>query len=71
MLPLLELKLTATAAPYQDPVTDEWACSGYSVAYLMERLRGYSAPLAENLDETGQKTCRAYRSLIGKLFGMN
>jgi hypothetical protein len=45
------LKLTATAAPYQDVVTREWACTGYSVAYLIERIRGYSAPLAENIDE--------------------
>jgi hypothetical protein len=51
MLPLLELKLTATASPFKDFATGELAYAGYAVAYLMECLRECSAPLAENLDE--------------------
>jgi hypothetical protein len=50
MLPLIDLKLTALAAPFQNPFTGEWACNGHAVALRMERLREQSEALNLNLD---------------------
>ena len=50
MLPLIGLKLTALAAPFNDPFTGNWVCNGHAVALRMDRLRFESEALGLNLD---------------------
>ena len=50
MLPLIELKLTALAAPFNDPFTGNWVCNGHAVALRMDRLRSESEARGLNLD---------------------
>ena len=50
MLPLIELKLTALASPFNDPFTGGWACNGHDVALRMDELRAQSEEQHLNLD---------------------
>lgn len=51
MLPLIELKLTSVAAPFNDPVTGKLACNGHDVALKMEQIRAESEALGLNFDQ--------------------
>lgn len=50
MLPIIDLKLTALAAPFNDPFTGNWVCNGHAVALHMDRLRVESEARGLNLD---------------------